>query len=204
MPAVLTIWQPGTEGGSAVADLVFGKANFEGRLSMSFPREVGQAPIYYNRMRTGRPQRDPNDNSRGYESRYLDCLNTPLFPFGYGLSYSNFEISAPTLDKTELTMDGKITASVKVKNVGNVKGIETVQLYICDRFASLVRPMQELKGYEKVELDVGEEKEVSFVIDAKMLKFYTANNKFEAEKGEFNLWISNSAEKGESVTFYLI
>ncbi|MBE5733255.1 MAG: beta-glucosidase BglX [Clostridiales bacterium] len=204
MPAVMTIWQPGTEGGSAVADLVFGKANFEGRLSMSFPREVGQAPIYYNRMRTGRPPRNPNDNSRGYESRYLDCLNTPLFPFGYGLSYSKFVISEPTLDKTELTYDGKITASVTVKNEGSVKGVETVQLYICDRYASLVRPMQELKGYKKVELEAGEEKEVSFEIDAEMLKFYTVNNKFEAEKGEFNLWISNSAEKGESIKFNLV
>ena len=155
-------------------------------------------------MRTGRPPRNPNDNSRGYESRYLDCLNTPLFPFGYGLSYSQFEISAPTLDKTELTNDSKIIASVTIKNVGKVKGVETVQLYICDRYASLVRPMQELKGYKKVELEAGEEKTVSFEIDVEMLKFYTANNKFEAEKGEFNLWISNSAEKGESVTFKLV
>ncbi len=204
MPAVMTIWQPGTEGGSAVADLLFGKENFEGRLPMSFPREVGQAPIYYNRMRTGRPPKNPNDNTRGYESRYLDCLNTPLFPFGYGLSYTQFEISAPVLDKTELTMDGKIRASVTVKNVGNVKGVETVQLYICDRYASLVRPMQELKGYEKVELDVGEEKTVTFEIDAEMLKFYTSNGKFEAEKGEFNLWVSSSAENGESIRFDLI
>lgn len=203
MPAVMTVWQPGTEGGSAVADLVFGKADFEGRLPMSFPREVGQAPLYYNRMRTGRPPRKPNDHSKGYESRYLDCLNTPLFPFGYGLSYTTFDVTAPTLDKTEMDRNGEIKVSVKVKNTGNKAGCTVIQLYICDRFASLVRPMQELKGYEKVYLAEGEEKEVTFTVNEEMLRFYTANNKFESESGEFNVWVSDSAEKGESVTFRL-
>ncbi len=203
LPAVMTVWQPGTEGGSAVADLVFGKANFEGRLPMSFPREVGQAPIYYNRMRTGRPPRNPNDNSRGYESRYLDCLNTPLFPFGYGLSYTTFDITPPMLDKNEMVRGGEIKVSVKVKNTGSVAGSTVVQMYICDRFASLVRPMQELKAFEKVWLVPGEEKEVTFTITEDTLKFYSANNKFEAESGEFNLWVSDSAEKGDFITFKL-
>ena len=203
IPALMVMWQPGTEGGSAVADLVFGKANFEGRLPMSFPRITGQAPIYYNRMRTGRPQTHPTDYSAGYKSRYLDVHNSPLFPFGFGLSYAKFEISEPTLDKTEMDKDGQIRASVKVKNVGSVDGATVVQLYICDKVASLVRPMQEMKGFEKVWLKAGEEKEVTFTVTEEMLKFYSANGKFESESGAFDLWISDSAEKGKPTTFKL-
>lgn len=203
VPCLFTIWQPGTEGGNAVKNLIFGDADFEGKLPMTFPRATGQAPIYYNIMNTGRPNiNDSPDDA--YRSRYIDCKNSPLFPFGYGLTYTDFEISSVSLSSDKMTADGNIVASVTVKNVGNRKATETVQLYIHDVVASYVRPIKELKGFEKVTLDAGEEQTVSFTITDEMLKFYTPNKRFEAEKGKFEVFIDNSSKTDNKAVFTLI
>lgn len=203
VPCLFTMWQPGTEGGNAVKNLIFGDADFEGKLPMTFPRATGQCPIYYNSMNTGRPNvNDSPDDS--YRSRYIDCKNSPLFPFGYGLTYTNFEISNVTLDNDVMTKDGKIVASVTVKNVGNRKATETVQLYIHDVVASYVRPVKELKDYKKVTLGAGEEQTLSFTITEEMLKFYTANKCFESEKGKFEVFIDNSSKTDNKAVFTLI
>ncbi len=201
MPAVFTAWHPGTEGGNAIADLLFGKVNFSGHLTMSFPYHVGQAPIYYNHMRTGRPK--PNEEwTQGYCSRYIDCPNRPLFPFGYGLSYTAFEYGDPSVSSIALHKGEKITASARIKNTGKVKGSTVAQLYIHDNFASYVRPVRELRGYQVIELEPGEERTVSFEIDEEMLAFHT-NDGFIAEKGRFEVFITSDALSGKPVAFEL-
>jgi beta-glucosidase len=168
--AILNMYFPGTEGGNAVARLLFGECSPSGKLTMSFPRNEGQCPIYYNHHRTANLRTDDNKRIL-YESGYIDSPNSPLYPFGYGLSYSNFEYSEFKLSSKVLTEDGSIVASVKVKNTGNLKAKEIVQLYIRDLVGSLVRPIKELKGFEKIELLPNEEKIVEFVINEDMLKF---------------------------------
>ena len=200
-PAVFTMWQPGTEGGNAAADLIFGKADFEGKLPMSFPRFVGQAPIYYNRNNTGRPAGDNMDAA--YSSRYQDCPTSPLFPFGFGLSYTSFAYSPVTLSKSEMSENDTVVASVTVTNTGKRQGTETVQLYIRDRFASLVRPVRELKGFEKITLEPGESKTVNFDISASTLAFYGASGEFKAEKGEFLIYATSDSQSGEPVSLWL-
>ncbi len=203
IPALFTMWHPGTEGGNAAADLLLGRVNFGGHLTMSFPYTTGQAPIYYNRMRTGRPK--PSENSiQGFCSRYIDCPNRPLYPFGYGLSYTSFEYGDVILSKKEMAHGEKITASVTVKNTGIVSGETVVQLYIHDCFASLVRPIRELRGYKKISLKPGEENTVNFEIDEDMLAFYTADGSRYAESGKFELWLSSDSESGNPVLFELI
>lgn len=202
-PAFMTLWQPGTEGGSAAANLLFGEVNFEGRLTMSFPHHVGQCPIYYNRMMTGRPK--PRDDKHyAYCSNYLDYPNSPLFPFGYGLSYTSFSISEPSLSAEKMTSGDTITATVSVKNTGSRAGVANVQLYIRDIAASLARPIRELKGYQKVELLPGEEKTVTFKITEDMLAFHTADGTFASEVGEFHVFVSENAEAGKPVAFNLV
>ena len=192
IPCIFTIWQPGTEGGNAIANLVFGKVNFEGKLPMTFPRTVGQCPIYYNSYNTGRPNKiDSPDNA--YNTRYIDCKNSPLVPFGYGLSYTDYSVSACTLSANEMTRDQELVASATVKNIGNVDGTITVQLYIHDKVASLARPVKELKGFKKVFLKAGEEQKVTVTIDEQTLTFFSANNKFEAENGEFEVFIGQDS-----------
>lgn len=198
MPACAVVWQPGTEGGNAIANLLFGEVNFSGKLPMSFPRGEGQLPISYNVCRTGRPGEGPNT------SCYQDMPKTPLFPFGYGLSYTQFEISNFKIDKTELKRNETLTVTAEVKNIGEVDGEEIVQLYICDDYASLVRPVEELKGFEKVALKPNESKTVSFKITEDTLKFWSANGKFEAESGSFTVWIENSSNVGNGLKFKLI
>ena len=200
-PAFVTAWQPGTEGGSAIASLLLGKVNFEGRLPMSFPRVTGQAPIYYNKHLTGRPARNKN---QAYSSRYLDYEITPLFPFGYGLSYTNFEISEPVLDKNAITKDETLNVSVTVKNVGSREGTTLVQMYVNDAVASLARPVRELKNFKKVTLKAGEETSVSFSIGRKDLEFFTAEGKFDVESGTFKVFVCDNAQDGKPVTFELI
>ena len=192
VPALALAWQPGTEGGNAIANLLFGEVNFSGKLPMTFPRAEGQIPIYYNNYRTGRPYEGP------YGSWYIDCPNAPLFAFGYGLSYTSFEISAPKFSALSMSSGESIEVSVEVKNVGTVRGENVIQLYICDEVASLVRPVKELKGYKKVELNPGESKVVTFEITEESLKFWSANGKFEAEDGTFNIWVSDSSNLNEA------
>lgn len=202
-PAILTMWQPGTEGGSAAASLLFGDANFSGKLPMTFPKTEGQIPVYYNMCRTGRPNWSDDPNA-GYSNRYMDCTNSPLFPFGYGLSYTNFEISKPVLSANTLKRGETLEVCANVKNIGNREGEIAVQMYICDEFASLVRPIKELKGVQKISLQAGEEKEVRFLITEDTLKFWSARNKFEAEKGWFTVWVSDSSNVKDGVRFQMM
>ena len=203
-PAILNMWMPGTEGGNAAANLLFGRANPSGKLTMSFPYTVGQCPIYYNQYMTGRPKPEDNDARITFTSSFIDVPNRPLYPFGYGLSYTQFEYSDCKLDKNVMKSGEAITASVKVKNTGNYKGKETVQLYIRDVCASIIRPVKELKGFEKIELDVGEEKTVSFQITEEELAFYGADMQRKAEKGKFQVFIAPNSKCKPFAEFELI
>ena len=198
--AVLEVWFPGTEGGNAVADILFGEVNPSGRLSMSFPRNVGQIPVYYNCYNTGRP----NVSEDRYSSRYIDCPNTPLYPFGYGLSYTEFaydglKVETNCAEKKNGLMshdlqNGKLNASVRVKNIGKVFGEALVQLYIRDVSGSVVRPLKELKGFKRVALQPGEEVQVEFEITREMLSFYDNDEKIVFESGWFDLMLGDNAE----------
>ena len=193
-PAILNMWMPGTEGGNACANLIFGNANPSGKITMTFPRVLGQVPIYYNAYKTGRPKLEQDDFNRvRFTSSYLDMPNSPLYPFGYGLSYTEFEYSDLKLSANKMKRGETIVASVKVTNKGKYKGKESVQLYIRDLFGSVVRPVKELKGFEKIELDVGESRVVEFEINEEMLKFWTKSMNFEAENGEFDVFIGKDS-----------
>lgn len=197
IPAIVETWQLGSESGNAIADVLTGKYNPSGKLPVSFPRAVGQEPLYYNRMSTGRPS---NDQHVTY-SHYTDIENGPLYPFGFGLSYTNFEYGAPKLSSENLNEGGEISLSVPITNTGEVKGKEVVQLYLHDLVASIARPIKELKGFELVELEPGETKTVTFNITEEMLTFYTASGKWEAEDGEFELMVGGNSEEVQTVKF---
>ena len=200
--AVLEVWLPGTEGGHAIVDVLTGKVNPSGKLPMSFPYCVGQIPVYYNHLSTGRKDFPECDDH--FRSRYIDIPNEPLYSFGYGLSYTKFEISSVKLDKTELSSENHIAASVTVKNVGEYAGAETLQLYIQDVTASVVRPVKELKGFQKVYLKKGESREVLFSINEEMLRFVRADGTNGSESGLFRVWIGNSSEVEQYKEFYLL
>ncbi len=204
-PAILNMWMPGTEGGNACANLLFGKAVPSGKITMTFPRTLGQCPIYYNHYTTGRPKLDKDDFNRVlYTSSYIDVPNSPLYPFGYGLSYTTFEYSELKLSDNTMTKDGKIVASAKIKNTGNYRGKEAVQLYIRDVKGSCVRPVKELKGFEKIELDIGEEKTVSFEITEPMLRYFTQKLEHVSEKGEFEVFIGKDSACQPFAKFNLV
>ncbi len=187
-PAILNMWFPGTEGGSAAAELLFGDANPSGKLTMTFPKAVGQCPIYYNHTNTGRPKPvDRDEVSMGYMSSYLDCGNLPLYSFGHGLSYSNFVYEDLSLSATEMTNNESIEVSVTVYNDSNRAGKETVQLYMRDVFGSTARPIQQLIAYEKISLEAGQRKTIKFTVTEPMLRFWNDENIFVSEKGEFQL-----------------
>jgi beta-glucosidase len=198
-PAILEAWFPGTEAGSAIANVVFGDYNPSGKLTMTFPRNVGQIPIYYNHKNTGRPY-DPNDP---YTSFYIDVDVTPLYPFGYGLSYTTFEYSDLKLDKNEITSGQNVNVSVTVANTGKFNGEEVVQLYIRDLVGSVTRPVKELKGFQKIYLEKGESKTVTFTIDEDMLAFYRKDMSFGTEPGEFDVFVGGSSAVDNSVKFSL-
>ena len=205
--AILYVWQPGTEGGNAIANLLYGKVSPCGKTVMSFPRSTGQCPIYYNHFSTGRPKRKDVPSVYSDEicrTGYDDEYNSPLYPFGYGLSYANFEYSEFKLSESKMSRGGKITASVKLKNVGKTDGYETAQWYLHDLFASVVRPVKELKGFEKVFLKAGEAKLLTFEITEETLKFYTDSGDFAAEAGEFELFVGGNSEDCLKVYFELI
>lgn len=170
IPAILNVWFGGSEAAYAIGDVLFGKVNPSGKLITTFPRSVGQIPLYYNHFMTGRPATD--NGFEKFRSNYLDEKNAPLYPFGYGLSYTSFSYSDVTLNSTRLSENGEITASVTVTNNGEYDGKETVQLYIRDLVRSITRPVKELKGFKKIYLKAGESKVVSFKIRPDMLKFY--------------------------------
>ncbi len=192
IPAIVEAWHLGTQSGNAIAQMLYGDYNPSGKLPMSFPRNVGQAPIYYNHKNTGRPTEEGPESV--FWSHYTDVDNSPLYPFGYGLSYSSFEYSNLKVSTNNLTKGGSITVSVNVKNTSNRDGKEIVQLYLHDLHASVTRPIRELKGFELTSIKAGETKRVSFTIDEKTIAFYTANKKWEAEAGDFKVYVGGRSD----------
>jgi beta-glucosidase len=205
-PSVLACWTLGTETGHAVADVLFGDYNPSGRLPMSFPRNVGQVPIYYSQKSTGRFYKGNYSepaSERVYQSKYRDVKNTPLFPFGYGLSYTTFKYSEVNLDKTAITNNEIITASITLTNAGTREGEETVQLYTRDVVGSVTRPVRELKGFQKIRLKAGETRTVSFKINASDLSFYRRDMTWGTETGQFEVFIGANAETTNMKAFEL-
>lgn len=192
--AILNVWFAGSEAGDAIADVLLGKVNPSGRLTTTFPRSVGQVPIYYNSMRTGRPD-DVDKHFNRFVSNYIDERTSPLYPFGYGLSYTKFEYGNMSISTEEMPMTGKLEVSVPVTNTGNLDGYETVQLYIHDLYADVVRPIKELKGFKKVFIKKGQTENVTFKITADDLKYYNSELKYVADPGEFDVMVGpNSAD----------
>ena len=187
---LLEAWFPGTEGANAIADIIFGYANPSAKLTMSFPQATGQCPIYYNHYNTGRP----HESNVRYVSRYQDIPTESYYPFGYGLSYSKFIYSCLNLSNKVLTKDSKIKVSVKIKNDSNRIGEEIVQLYIQDLVAKVVRPVKELKAFQKVVILPKQEKEVTFEISEDMLKFWDENLRYDSENGDFKVYIGTNSE----------
>jgi beta-glucosidase len=200
--AILEIWFPGTMGGAATADILFGTYNPSGKLPVTFPRNVGQVPIYYNMKNTGRPipESNPKDD---YKSNYIDVPNTPLFSFGHGLSYTTFKYSDFKLSSNALTFTNSIEASVTISNEGDYDGHEIVQLYIHDKVGSVTRPVKELKGFQKIALKKGERKTVTFTISAEDLKFYNSEMIYGVEAGEFEIAIAPHSDFKFQHTFNL-
>ena len=200
--AILETWFSGTEGGNAIADVLFGDYNPSGKLPISFPRSVGQIPTYYNHLTIGRPFTPGKPGN--YTSQYFDDTTGPLYPFGYGLSYTQFSLSEMALSSTTLNKTGKIDASVTVKNTGKRDGETVVQLYIQDETGSMIRPIKELKGFQKVLLKAGEQKVVYFSIEEDDLKFYNTQLKYAAEPGKFNVQIGLDSEAVTQQSFELL
>lgn len=192
--AILNVWFPGTEAGHAITDVLFGVVNPSGKLTMTFPRSLGQVPIYYNHKNTGRPLEFTDHRFEKYKSNYLDERNDPLFPFGFGLSYTKFNYSSMNVSKTQLKGNENLKASITVTNSGNFDGEETVQLYIRDKVASITRPVKELKGFKTVFLKKGESQTVSFDINPELLKFYNEELIFDWEEGEFDIMIGTNSD----------
>ncbi|HEY9755911.1 MAG TPA: beta-glucosidase BglX [Oculatellaceae cyanobacterium] len=198
--SILETWFGGTNAGAAIVDTLFGDANPSGKLTMSFPHNVGQIPIYYNAKNTGRPF----DEKEKYRSKYLDVSNTPLFPFGYGLSYTEFEYGPVTLSSSSLKPSETLTVRTTVKNVGKRAGVETMQLYVRDLVGSITRPVKELKGFQKVELQPGEQKTISFKLSPEDLRFYNANLDFVTEPGEFKVFCGPDSANLKEAKFSLL
>ena len=189
-PAILETWFAGTQAGHAIADVLFGDYNPSGKLPATFPRNVGQIPLFYNPKNTGRPM-NPNDK---YTSKYLDVPNTPQWPFGFGLSYTTFEYTDLKTDKKEFDRNDVVTISVKLSNTGQYDGEETAQLYVRDLVGSVTRPVRELKGFQKVFLKKGESKILQFKLTAADLRFYDAELRFRAEPGDFDIWAGGNSD----------
>ena len=198
--AILNAWFPGLQAGNAIADVLFGDVNPSARLTVSFPRNAGQIPIYYNHKNTGRPQKSDTSSYVRFKSDYIDVVNAPLYPFGYGLSYTTYSYSDVKLSSCIMPMDGKVTASVTVTNSGSRDGKETVQLYIHDVFSQSTRPVKELRGFKKVDLKKGESMEVTFDISAEDLKYYNHELQYVCEPGDFEIMIGpNSRDLKKAV-----
>ena len=200
IPTILNVWFGGSEAADAICDVVFGDVAPSGKLTVTMPRNVGQVPIYYNHLNTGRPS--PKWFSK-YTSNYLDVPNEPLFPFGYGLSYTTFEYGPLTLSGNAMSANGSITASVTVTNTGSVQGTEVVQLYIRDLVGSIARPVQELKGFERISLNPGESRVINFTINADLLKFYNKDLEHVCEPGEFEVMVGTNSRDVQRAKFTL-
>jgi len=202
VPAILNVWFSGTEAGDAIADVLFGDVNPSGKLSTTFPQNVGQIPLYYNHKNTGRPLPEGKWFQK-YRSNYLDVSNDPLYPFGYGLSYTNFSYSDISLSNNTIKGTQSIKATVTVTNTGSVSGKEVVQLYTRQLVGTTTHPVKELKGFQKIELKAGESKTVSFNIAASDLKFYNSDLKYVAEPGNFKLFIGGNSRDVKQTDFKL-
>ena len=200
IPTILNVWFGGSEAADAICDVVFGDVAPSGKLTVTMPRNVGQIPIYYNHLNTGRP--NPQWFTK-FTSNYLDVPNEPLFPFGYGLSYTTFEYSPFTLSSNSMTTSGDITATVTVTNTGRCEGTEVVQLYIRDMVGSIARPVQELKGFERISLKPGESRTVSFKINADLLKFYNKDLSYVCEPGDFEVMVGPNSRDVQRLPFTL-
>lgn len=200
--AMLQVWFQGHEAGNSIADLLFGQYNPSGKLTMSFPRSVGQIPVYYNHKNTGRPQ--PAGPGQKFRSNYLDVENSPLFAFGYGLSYTSFSYGEINLSKTQMRSNERITATVRITNTGNFDGEEVVQLYIVDPVASVTQPVKKLKSFQKIFLKKGETRDVNFQIGIEQLKFFNSALKWIAEPGDFKVQIGTSSDNVKEASFKLI
>jgi beta-glucosidase len=204
VPAILNVWFPGTEAGYAIADVLFGDVNPSGKLTTTFPRSVGQLPIYYAHKNTGRPLSNTEGKFEKFRSNYLDERNEPLYSFGFGLSYTTFDYSNLKISADKMNFDGKVKVTVDVANTGNFDGKETVQLYIRDLVGSVTRPVRELKNFQKITLKKGEKKTVSFDISVEDLKFYNSNLEFTAEPGQFDVFVGGNSNAGLKVSLELV
>ena len=201
VPAILDIWFPGSEAGDAICDVLFGDVAPQGHLTTTFPQNAGQLPLYYNHKNTGRPI---DENSYGkFTSGYLDVTNAPEFPFGFGLTYTTFDVSPITLSSAQMSMNGELTATVTVTNTGSRQGVALMQLYTRDLAGSITRPVQELKGFQHVTLQPEQSQEVTFTVNTEMLKFYDAKLNYVAEPGEFDLMIGLNCRDVQHAKFEL-
>ncbi|WP_422923551.1 glycoside hydrolase family 3 N-terminal domain-containing protein [Singulisphaera sp. PoT] len=199
IPAILEAWYPGSQAGNAVADILFGDVNPGGKLPLTFPKTVGQIPLYYNHMNTGRPAGDFK-----YTSKYADIGNQPLYSFGFGLSYTRFKLDNLALSAKTIPVGGRLEVSVEVENVGPRAGDEVVQLYLRDEVASVTRPVKELRGFERIRLEPGERRTVRFTLETMDLGFYDRENRFCVELGRFKVTVGDSSEGGLDATFELV
>jgi len=202
-PAILNVWFPGSEAGLAISDVLFGDVNPSGKLTATFPRNVGQVPIFYNHKNTGRPLGNTEGKFEKFRSNYLDVRNEPLYPFGYGLSYTQFDYSNIKLSTNSIDVKGTIDVSVDVTNSGNYDGKEVVQLYLRDLVGSVTRPVKELKGFQKVEIKKGETKTVTFHLTVEDLKFYNYDLDFVAEPGKFQVFVGTNSDTKNGAEFEL-
>ena len=201
--SILEAWYPGTMGGKAIADVLSGSFNPSGKLPVTFPRNVGQVPIFYSEKNTGRPY-DPKGTEQKYRSRYIDCPNDPLYPFGFGLSYTRFKYSNLIIDKGELKHGDTLKISVIITNAGNYDGQEVVQLYVRDMVGSVTRPVKELKGFTKILLKKGETKTVAFEIDEADLAYYRKDMSFGTEPGDYKVFVGGNSRDVLETSFKLI
>lgn len=200
--AILETWFAGTEAGNAIADVLYGESNPSGKLTATFPRNLGQIPIYYNHKNIGRPYGgDPLDK---FKSQYLDVSNEPLYPYGFGLSYTSFSYSELKLSTTELSQSGSLDVSLEVSNTGPFAGEEVVQLYTQDLVATVTRPVKELKGYQKIFLESGELKEVTFTLTPDDLRFYNTSLEHITEPGDIKVYVGTNSRDVKEAEFVLV
>lgn len=200
IPAILNVWFGGSETGDAVADVLFGKVSPSGKLTTTFPRSVGQVPIYYSQVNTGRPDPNPNEFNR-FQSNYIDCRNDGLYPFGYGMSYTTFEYGEMRLSQEVMPKGGNIKVTVTVKNAGNYDADEIVQLYLRDCYADIARPVKELKGFQRISLKKGESREITFTLTDEHLKYYNSELKYGYDPGDFQVMIGPNSRDVQTKTF---
>ncbi len=200
IPAILNVWFAGSETGDAVADVLFGRVVPSGKLTTTFPRSVGQLPLYYSQVRTGRPDGNPDAFDR-FQSNYIDCRNDGLYPFGYGLSYTTFEYGEMTLSAETMPEGGTLEVRVPVTNTGAYDAAEIVQLYIHDRYADIARPVKELKGFQRIFLKRGESREVTFTLTSEALKYYNSQLEYGYDPGEFQVMVGPNSRDVQTKTF---